>query len=147
MFGLLRIWTNTLLIVGAFSALTNRSRHYHECCSSFQACLEPMFTVPSKIPVLHCKDTIPKIRNKYSQKKNFLASVSIWYSCVCERIINSQDRSAYSAAGKFVDRSWEYIHRSQNMNVEIGTEAAQFLFWVYINGIFVAVYHLVRLSS
>jgi hypothetical protein len=52
------------------------------------------------------KDTIPKIRNKYSQKKNF-------YACVCEQFIYSQERSAYSAAGKFVDRSWEYINPSQ----------------------------------
>jgi hypothetical protein len=40
-------------------------------------------------------------------------------------------------AGKYVDRSWEYIliaHRQ--MNVEIRTEATQLLFWEYINGIF-----------
>ncbi len=45
-------------------------------------------------------------------------------------------RSAYSAAGKYVDRSGEYINR---MNVEIMTKAAQFFFWEDINGIFVAV--------
>jgi hypothetical protein len=28
------------------------------------------------------------------------------------------------------------------MNVDIGTEAVQFLFWEYINGIFVAMYML-----
>ncbi len=33
-------------------------------------------------------------------------------SCVCERFIYSHDRSAYSAAGKYVERSWEYIYKS-----------------------------------
>jgi hypothetical protein len=35
------------------------------------------------------------------------------HSCVCERFLYSHDRSAYSATGKYVDRSWEYINRSQ----------------------------------
>ncbi len=35
------------------------------------------------------------------------------HSCVCERFIYSHDRSAYSAAGKYVDRSWKYLNRSQ----------------------------------
>ena len=32
---------------------------------------------------------------------------------VCERFIYFQDRSVYSSAAKSVDRSWEYINRSQ----------------------------------
>jgi hypothetical protein len=60
----------------------------------------------------------------------------------------SSDRTAYSAAGKYVDRLWEYINRSQtHMHVEIGTEAAQFPEKEYINGIFVAVYSVHRLSQ
>ncbi len=33
--------------------------------------------------------------------------------CFCERFIYSHHRSVYSAAGKYVDRSWENINRSQ----------------------------------
>jgi hypothetical protein len=35
------------------------------------------------------------------------------HSWVCEQFIYSHHRSAYSAAGKYVDRSWEYINSSQ----------------------------------
>jgi len=44
----------------------------------------------------------------------------------------------YSATGKYVDRSWEYLNRSQTH--EIGTEAAQFPEKEYINVIFLAVW-------
>jgi hypothetical protein len=57
------------------------------------------------------------------------------YSCVCERFICYHDRSAI---GKYVDLSWEYINRSQNL--EIGTEVAKFPERENINGIFVAVW-------
>jgi hypothetical protein len=62
------------------------------------------------------------------------------HSCVCERFLYSHDRSVYSVAGKYVDRSWEYINRSQTHECGIGTEAVQFSFCEYIKGIFVAVY-------
>jgi hypothetical protein len=45
------------------------------------------------------------------------------HSCVCEQFIYFCDRSAYSAAGKHVDRS-------------IGTVAEQFLSWEYLFRIF-----------
>jgi hypothetical protein len=45
-------------------------------------------------------------------------------------------RSACSAAGKDVDRSREYVNRSQTHELwEIRTEAAKILFWEYKNGI------------
>jgi hypothetical protein len=94
---------------------------------------------------------MPKIRNKYFQKRNCATPDPISTSCVCERFIYSHNRSAYSqysAAGKYVDRSWDNINRSQtHIMWKLVLDAAQFLFWEYINGIFIAVYsvHLVNL--
>jgi hypothetical protein len=51
----------------------------------------------------HCKDTNYNTEN----------SKQIFPICVCERFIYSHNRSAYSGAGKYVDRSWEYINHSQ----------------------------------
>jgi hypothetical protein len=41
---------------------------------------------------IHCKEKMPKIGSKYSQKRNIGASV-------CERIIYSHDGAAVSAGG------------------------------------------------
>ncbi len=95
---------------------------------------------------MHCKDTIPKIRNKYSQKRNCAASVpNSIFICLWAIYIVSHNRSAYSAAGKYVEWSWEYINRSQTW--KWGTKAAQFLFWEYINWIFVAVWFEIVLKA
>jgi hypothetical protein len=53
--------------------------------------------------------------------------------------IYSHDRWAYSAAGKYVDRSWEYIHHSQTHECGTWNWGRAILFLEYINAIFVAV--------
>ncbi len=55
---------------------------------------------------LHRKYTIPKIRNKYSQKNNCGASVPIFaFMCLWAIYMYKFPRSAYSAAGKYADVS------------------------------------------
>ncbi len=49
---------------------------------------------------LHCKDTIPKVRNNTPRKGIARLQSPFPHSGVCERFIYSHDRSAYSDAGK-----------------------------------------------
>ncbi len=50
--------------------------------------------------------------NCYFQNRIITVSQFL-HSYICERFIHFPDRSAYPAAEKYVDRSWEYINRSQ----------------------------------
>ncbi len=48
-----------------------------------------------------------------NQNYNVLSPSSYTHISVRDLYTYFQDRSAYSAAGKYVDRSWEYINQSQ----------------------------------
>jgi hypothetical protein len=84
----------------------------------------------------------------YSQKWNCAASLfpKQNYNVLCPNSYTQHLWKIYIfpgsvcllAAAKYVDRSWEYINRSQTQNVEIGTEAAQFPEKECINGILIS---------
>ncbi len=73
------------------------------------------FKVDSKgrKPKLHCKDKIPKFRNKYSHKRNIGVSVPIsTFMRLGEIYIFPRSVSLFCWR-KYVDRWWVYINRSQ----------------------------------
>ncbi len=90
----------------------------------------------------HCKDKMPKIWNKYSQKRNIGASVAIsTFMCLLVNYIFPRWVCLFCWR-KYVDWSWEYINRSKTHECgNWGWEAVLFPEKEYINGIAVAVHN------
>jgi hypothetical protein len=84
---------------------------------------------------MHCKDKMPKIWNKYSQKRNIGASVPIsTFMCLWANYIFPRWVCLFCWR-KYVDWSWEHVNRSKRHECGIGAEAGLFPEKEYINGI------------
>ncbi len=93
---------------------------------------------------VYCKDTIPKIRNQYFQKGNCVASVPNSYFLVSVSDLYTP------TIGLLQENRWTnrgiILIAHRHMNVEIRTEASQFVFWEYINGKVFAVWNYMYLK-
>ncbi len=71
------------------------------------------FRYQPKAELLHCKNKLPKFRNKYSKKRNIGVSVPISTFMHLWAIYIFPQSVSLFCWRKYVDRSWDYTNRSQ----------------------------------
>ncbi len=92
---------------------------------------------------LHCEDTITKIWNNYSQKRNSARSLCPNFHIhvyVSDLYISTISLPILLQENMWTDHG-NILIAHRHMNVEIGTDAGQVLFWEYINGISLQLTH------
>ncbi len=77
---------------------------YIACCNYLNNCCRKVRLFKTLTIFIDCSIMADLVQYKYSKLDEYM-------NHSCEWFIYSHDRFAYSAAGKYVDRSWEYINR------------------------------------
>jgi hypothetical protein len=81
------------------------------------------------------------VQPSYFQNRIICSVSQFLHSYICERFIYFQSWSAYSAARKYVDRSWDiYKSLTDTWMWKLGLRPRNSFFWEYINRNFFAVY-------
>ncbi len=109
---MLKLVSNWLDTRGRLLLETNKKNtHRHD--TVYDAVLA-QYEVKITVQYIHtAKTQYRKFKTNIPRKRIARLQSQFPHSCFCEWFIYSHHLSAYSAVGKYVNRSWEYINRSQ----------------------------------